>query len=82
MENLLGYRVANLQGVGARTRQEDSFTVANAFDVVKIRDEGLLFAVFDGMGGMKDGKLASETAVSSMRDSFKAMDREGILPHR
>lgn len=71
----LSYAIANLQGMGTRAGQEDSFTVANAFDVAKIREEGLFFAVCDGMGGMKDGKLASETAVRCLRQSFLEMDR-------
>ena len=79
MEQLLEYRVACLQGVGTRTRQEDSYTVVNASDAVKGREEGLLIAVFDGMGGMKDGKLAGEPAVKSMEDSFRRMDRRADL---
>ena len=75
----LGYYVANLQGIGARERQEDSFTVAGAFDVAAIREKGLLFAVCDGMGGMKDGKLASETAIQSLRQSFAEMNRDSDL---
>lgn len=71
----LGYYVANLQGIGSRARQEDSFTVAGAFDVAMVREKGLLFAVCDGMGGMKDGKLASETAVRSLRQAFLEWDR-------
>ena len=70
VKRLLSYQVANLQGVGARARQEDSFTVANAFDVTEIKEKGLLFVVCDGMGGMKDGKVASETAIASIRNSF------------
>ena len=72
----LSYYIANLQGIGLRERQEDSFTVANAFDAAMIRKKGLLFAVCDGMGGMKDGRLASETAVGSLRQSFLEMDRK------
>lgn len=72
---LLSYQVANLQGIGARARQEDSFAFVNAFDVTEIREKGLFFVVCDGMGGMKDGKLASETAIASLRESFAAMDR-------
>ena len=75
----LSYAIANLQGIGTRTGQEDSFAVANAFDVVRIREEGLFFAVCDGMGGMKDGKLASETAVRCLRQSFLEMDRGGDM---
>ncbi len=71
----LGYYIANLQGIGSRARQEDSFTVANAFDVAQIRENGLFFAVCDGMGGMKDGALASQTAVGSLRQSFLEMNR-------
>jgi len=74
-EQIFGYRVADLQGIGARKGQEDSLAIVNAGDADRIRKEGLLFAVFDGMGGMKDGKLASETAVTSIRESFREMDR-------
>ena len=73
------YTIANLQGVGKRTRQEDSFSTANAFDEEKLEQQGMLFVVCDGMGGMRDGKLASETAISSIRESFQVMDREGDI---
>lgn len=75
VKRLLTYQVANLQELGTRERQEDSFAAANAFDVTEIREKGLLFVVCDGMGGMRDGKLASETAVASIRQSFADMDR-------
>ena len=76
---LLSYQVGNVQGIGARARQEDSFGFTNAFDVRLIKNEGLLFVVCDGMGGMKDGKIASETAVSSIRESFSYMNRNGNI---
>lgn len=79
VNRLLTYQVANLQEVGARARQEDSFMFANAFDVTEIREKGLLFVVCDGMGGMKDGKVASETAIASIRQSFINMDRDADL---
>jgi len=75
----LRYKVANLQGIGARRRQEDSFTLMNALDETLYDEYGLMFAVCDGMGGMKDGKLASETAVASFRRFFKDMDRRGRI---
>lgn len=71
---LMSYQVGNLQGMGSRVRQEDSFTLANAFDVRQIKNKGLLFVVCDGMGGMKDGKVASETAISSIRESFEKLE--------
>ncbi len=73
------YKVANLQGVGARERQEDSFTLMNALDERLYDEYGLMFAVCDGMGGMKDGKLASETAIASFRRFFGEMDRRGRI---
>lgn len=78
-KRLLSFQTANLQGIGSRARQEDSFTIVNAFDVTEIKEKGLLFAVCDGMGGMKDGRLASETAIASIRRSFAAMDRSRDL---
>lgn len=76
---LLTYRLANLQGQGTRQNQEDSFTFINAMDVTKIRREGLLAMVADGMGGMEDGKLVSEAAVAGMITGFSQLDREGDI---
>ena len=75
----LSYSVANLQGIGARARQEDSFTLANALNMEKYNKDGLLIAVCDGMGGMKDGRLASETATMSIRESFQLLDRSSNI---
>lgn len=76
----LSYRIANLQGVGRRERQEDAFVIVNAMDEQKIEKEGLFFAVCDGMGGMADGALASSTAVASFKNSFLSLDRSGNIP--
>ena len=73
------YRLENIQGVGARARQEDSFTFMNALDEQLYRDHGMMFAVCDGMGGMKDGKVASETAINSFRRSFEALDTDADI---
>lgn len=75
----LRYRIDNLQGIGARTGQEDSFMLINALDERQYDAYGLMFAVCDGMGGMKGGKLASETALNSFRRFFAEMDRKGRI---
>ena len=67
-------QVANLQGIGTRARQEDSFAFVNALDQNQYDAHGMMFCVCDGMGGMLDGKLASETAVQSLRESFAELD--------
>lgn len=71
---LLSYRIANLQGIGTRQGQEDSFAFVNTVDVSKIREQGMLAVVADGMGGMRDGRLAGETTVNSVRASFTGFD--------
>lgn len=78
-ESDLIYEVSNIQGIGKRTKQEDSFSFVNAFDRNAIKDKGLLFVVCDGMGGMRDGKIASEKAVEILRKSFMEMSRESDI---
>lgn len=73
------YQVANLQGIGSRQRQEDSFTLVNALDPEQYQINGLMFCVCDGMGGMKDGRLASETAISSFRNFFALLDKRSNI---
>lgn len=73
------YQVGNVQGVGNRSRQEDSFTFVNALDEKKADEKGLMFAVCDGMGGMQDGREASLTAVASLRSSFAGLDITGDI---
>lgn len=70
----LSYEVANLQGMGARKYQEDSFCVANVFDEAKLKEQGMLFAVCDGMGGLSNGQDASQSAIDIIRQNFFTMD--------
>jgi len=48
------FRVANIQGVGQRERQEDSFAVLNAANPGQRERQGLFAVVCDGMGFMED----------------------------
>ena len=79
-KRLLSYEVGNMQGVGSRQRQEDSFAFINAVDVSAMKKEGLCAIVADGMGGMRDGRIASETAIASLRWDLAAMSRKGDIP--
>ena len=72
------FRVGNIQGVGGREHQEDSFAVLNVSDPEKLAERGLLAVVADGMGGMAGGEFASQCAVDSLIQSFEEWD--GVSP--
>ena len=78
----LSYRIGNLQKVGSRSSQEDSFALVNALDVNEIAQNGFFAIVADGMGGMKDGKLVSEAAVKGLVQAFHCMDKTGNIPEQ
>ena len=67
-------------GVGDREQQEDSFAVLNSSDPERQRSQGLLAMVADGMGGMADGKAASQLAVDVLLDRFSGWDRQQTPP--
>lgn len=75
MEELLKYDIGNLQGIGAREDQEDSFGFVNALDAGLIREKGLFAAVADGMGGMEGGREASSLVMKTLMSDFEKMDR-------
>lgn len=79
VQRLLGYQIANLQGIGTRQGQEDSFAFVNAMDVMEIKNNGLMALMADGMGGMQDGKLVSEAAIRTVTEDFQRMDRHKNL---
>ena len=68
------YHLANLQGIGRRSSQEDAFAFGNALDAEAIAERGLLIVAADGMGGLADGKAASETVTSTLLAQFQRFD--------
>ena len=75
-----GIRVGNVQGIGLRERQEDSFAILNAASPQQISSQGLFAVVADGMGGMADGKLASQSAVEAFVERFRALGPDTDIP--
>ena len=75
-------QVGNVQGVGARERQEDSFAVCNASDRSALEREGFFAVVCDGMGGMDSGNEASEAAVEAFLQLFRSLLAEGDIPRQ
>lgn len=78
-EGSLTLRVANVQGQGERERQEDSFAIVNAADPELQKTQGLLALVADGMGGMEDGKAASQWTAECFLQLFQ--EREEDVPN-
>ena len=76
----LTYKVANLQGIGRRERQEDSFAFGQAMEQSEIKEKGLLFIVADGMGGMNGGWLAGDTAVKSLLSDYGKINLKEDIP--
>lgn len=77
-EGQLTFCIANVQGQGDRERQEDSFAIANAADVCLQKTQGLLALVADGMGGMEDGKAASQWAAQRLLQLFQERTDEDV----
>ena len=75
-------QVGNVQGVGARERQEDSFAICNASDRSALEREGFFAVVCDGMGGMDSGNEASEAAVEAFLQLFHSLLAEGDIPRQ
>ena len=73
-------QVGNIQGVGDREQQEDSFAVLNSADPERQRSQGLLAMVADGMGGMAEGKAASQLTVDVFLDRFSRWDGQLTPP--
>ena len=75
-------QVGNVQGIGGRERQEDSFAIVNAANARQLEEKGLFAVVADGMGGMEEGRGASETAVVSFTQLFQSLLEEGDIPRQ
>ena len=64
--------VGKLHAQGARSSQQDSFSVSQA---ELYPSHGLLAAVADGMGGLADGDRVSQEAVRAVMSSFLELPR-------
>jgi protein phosphatase len=60
----LEVRTGCAQHIGARASQQD------AMEVVLVPAGGVLAILCDGMGGMEDGHIASQQAITAFRDCF------------
>lgn len=69
------YETASCTNIGARSEQQDRVLTLQ-------RDDDLLLALADGMGGHEDGALAAQTVMDAARELFEtspAADAEDLL---
>ena len=66
----LDVRVGNLQNIGSRQEQQDSFCVSNIGDKSAIRAKGLMAVVADGMGGLEGGSQISNLVTETFLNSY------------
>lgn len=75
-EESRGILIGKLHGLGARSSQQDCFSVSPE---EIIPTHGLLAVVADGMGGLQDGDKVSQKAVTTMMDGFYNLQGEPEL---
>lgn len=68
-----GFSVNWIQHVGKRDNQEDAYAQSDLSNHMLFQENGALFVLADGMGGMESGELASSSAVQSARREFGAL---------
>lgn len=68
------FHVGFAQTIGTREDQEDSYAISNWRDERAIARHGILAAVADGVGGLGDGRLASNTLMRSFCNEFGRLD--------
>lgn len=61
---------SNAQHIGKREEQQDSFAISDFKDERLSREKGVFFVVADGMGGLDNGREASNIVVESMMKYF------------
>lgn len=64
--NDMDLELGNVQGIGTREEQEDSFAFSGAAGAAASTKDGLFAVLADGMGGLAHGRACSEAAVSQL----------------
>lgn len=68
------FLVSRAQSIGQRPKQEDALCHSDWRDLQELKTRGLLAAVADGIGGLKNGEIASATVVRTMYNGFMQQD--------
>lgn len=73
-DDIPAFLVSRAQSIGLRPKQEDALCHSNWRDPQELRTRGFLAAVADGIGGLKNGEIASATVVRTMYNGFMQQD--------
>lgn len=65
-QNCFDLQLGNVQGIGTRQTQEDSFAFSGASGASASTKDGVVAVLADGMGGMAHGRACSEAAVAGL----------------
>ncbi len=71
-DNMLFPYPYNAQHIGSRAEQQDSFAFSDMMNIEETLKYGAIALLADGMGGLKNGKQASECAVKSFMECYKS----------
>lgn len=64
------FRVGNINNIGKRKKQQDSFGISDVNDENMSRSKGVLAVVADGMGGLEDGAAISQLIVDTFLKKY------------
>ena len=78
--NEINFRIGNLQNIGRREEQQDSFCISDINDKRSMKDKGLMAVVADGMGGMEGGAAISQLVTTTFREHYAA--ETAVDPHK
>lgn len=68
----LTLRVGNLQHIGKRKEQQDSFCVSDISDKIAVKEKGVLAVVADGMGGLEGGANISNLVTETFLNGYNS----------
>lgn len=81
--NINGFlKLGNAQSIGNRENQQDSFGYSDITSETDVSEKGLMAIISDGMGGLANGKDASEYVVREFLASFNVIDRNQNIPEQ
>ncbi|MFL6414852.1 MAG: PP2C family protein-serine/threonine phosphatase, partial [Bryobacteraceae bacterium] len=70
----------NAQHIGARSEQQDSFGFSDPSNAAFVAHAGVAAVVADGMGGLANGKAASQTASKTFLQAYESKVSSETIP--